>query len=169
MTILGSIILSTLFIALNLASMVLRGLSYITKKYQTAAVAMIIQVLQILFYSFLAYLKGDFFLLSEPVDFTANLIFSATVIGSAINSLAGLKMYHQHRVIAAIIIQLGLFLSAVLLVTQISFSAYNSYIQSTQKKEVKENPGFNPTDDFIKNKPKPIKVDTSKEVRTQIN
>lgn len=130
---------------------------------------MICQVLQILFYSFLAYLKGDFFLLSEPVDFTANLIFSAAIIGSAINSLAGLKMYQQHRVIAAIIIQLGIFLSAVLLVTQISDSAYNSYMQKTQKKDVKEKPGFNQTDDFIKNNPKPSRIDTSKESRTQSN
>jgi hypothetical protein len=169
MTILGSIILSILFIVLNLASLVLFGLSYITKKYQTGAIALICQVLQILFYSFLAYLKGDFFLLSDPVDFTANLIFSATIIGSAINSLAGLKMYHQHLVIASIIIQLGIFLSAVLLVTQISDTAYNSYIQNTQKKEVKENPGFNPTDDFIKNKPKPIRIDTSNEASTHSN
>lgn len=169
MTVLSSIILSTLFIGINLESLVLFGLSYLTKKYQTAAIAMISQVLQILFYSFLAYLKGDFFMLSEAVDFTANLIFSAAIIASTINALAGLKMYNQHRVIAAIIIQLGIFLSAVLLVTQISDFAYNSYMQNSKNKNVKENPGFNKTDDFINKSPQPIGADTSKVSSTQSN
>jgi hypothetical protein len=169
MTILSSTILSTLFIGINLASLVLFGLSYLTKKYQTGAIALISQVLQILFYSFLGYLKGDFFILSEAVDFTANLIFSSAIIASSINALAGLKMYHQHRVIASIIIQLGIFLSAVLLVTQISDSAYNSYLLNSQKKKAKENPGFNQTEDFIKKSPQSTGADTSKVSNNQSN
>jgi hypothetical protein len=150
MIILDNSLLSGVFLVMNIGGLFFFGLSYLSKKYQTSFIGMMIQVLSSLFYFFIYFLNGDFFSLSIPQDFTANLIYLIGISGGIINALFGIKMYQQHRVVSAIIIQLGIFFSAVLIVIQLSDSAYLLYRQYRQAEKLPESKGFNPTNDFGK-------------------
>jgi hypothetical protein len=161
MSILENSLLAGIFLVVNLASFVLFILSYLLKEYRTSFYAMLTQMSVNLLYFFLASVKGDIFLLSVPQDFTANLIYLISVFSSCLNAIFGLKMFHQHRVVSAIIIQLGIFFSGVMMLTQISDSAYNYYIHQKINSSLEEKPGFNQTRDFDKKEIKQAEPDSS--------
>jgi hypothetical protein len=123
-------------------------MSYITKKYEISFIGMLAQVFTSLAYFFICYLNGDFFSLSVPQDFTANLIYLIAISSGLINALLGLKMFYQHRVVSAIIIQLGIFFAAISILTQLSDSAYLYYRQRKMAEKLPEESRFNQTTDF---------------------
>ena len=161
MSILENSLLAGIFLVVNLASFALFILSYLLKEYRTSFFAMLTQMAINLLYFFLASVKGDIFLLSVPQDFTANLIYLIAVFSSSLNAIFGLKMFHQHRVVSAIIIQLGIFFSGVMMLIQISDSAYNYYLHQEIKSSREEKPGFNRTRDFDKKEMKQAEPDSS--------
>ena len=149
MNILENSLLTGIFLVLNLISMSLFILSYLLKEYRTAFFAMLVQTAAILFYFFISYLAGSIFILSNPLDFTANLVYFIGIISAFLNAIFGMKLYYNHRVVSSIIIQLGIFFSATLLTTQISDSLYNYFIQQKASKPLlEEKKGFNQTKDF---------------------
>ena len=148
MSILENSLLAGVFLVVNLASFALFILSYLLKEYRTSFYAMLTQMAINLLYFFLASIKGDIFLLSVPQDFNANLIYLIGVFSSSLNAIFGMKMFHQHRVVSAIILQLGIFFSGIMLLTQVSDSAYNYYLQRNINSAKEEKPGFNQTRDF---------------------
>jgi hypothetical protein len=161
MIILENTLLSGIFLVFNLISLCLFILSYLMKEYRTSFFAMLVQTAISLLFFFVSYLNGSIFILSHQNDFTANLIYFISILSALVNSVFGMKMFNQHRVVSAIIIQLGIFFSSVLLFIQISDSAYNYWLQSNKSKPVKENQGFNQTGDFKPVEMKPNSTDSS--------
>lgn len=157
MNILENSLLTGIFLVLNLASLSLYLLSYLWKEYRTSFFGMICQTITVLLYFFLSAIKWDFFLLAGAQDFTANLVYLISISSAFLNAVFGMKMFYQHRVVSAIIIQLGMFFAAVLLATQVSDTAYNYFNQKRLKEELEKKQGFNQTGDFEnRNKPKEI-------------
>ena len=149
MNILENSLLTGIFLVLNLISMSLFILSYLLKEYRTAFFAMLVQTAAILLYFFISYLAGSIFILSKVTDFTANLVYFICILSAFFNAIFGMKMYYHHRVVSAVIIQLGIFFAAILLTTQISDSLYNYFLQRNASKPLlEENQGFNQTKDF---------------------
>lgn len=158
MVILENSLLTGVFLLLNLAGLFFMVMSYLIKKYEVALIGMLIQLVVCLAYFFVCYLNSDIFVLSVPQDFTANLVYFIGVLSLLVNSLVGLKMYHQHRVVSAIILQLGIFLGAVLILIQLSGTAYNYYLHNKRAEKLIRKKGFNKTGDFESGK-----ADTSKD------
>ena len=152
MNILDNSLLSAVFLILNVTVLVFSVVSYREKQYRLSFIALLIQSFIFLLYFFICYLAGNLFVLTVPQNFTSNLIYFSTILGSLINGLFGMKMYHQHRVISSIIIQLVMFFSAVLVATQLSDSAYNFYLQQKLKNKTEQAKGFNQTGDFEQTK-----------------
>jgi hypothetical protein len=153
MNILENTLLSGIFLIFNLISLALYILSYLLKEYKTAFYAMLVQTGITLLYFFVSYISGSIFILTGSADFTANLIYFISLISALMNAIFGMKMYYHHRVVSAIIIQLGIFFSAILLITQISDTAYNYWLQEKTKKKFIDKQGFNQTQDFKQIKP----------------
>lgn len=103
-----------------------------------------------LIYFFLCSIWRDIFILSVPHDFTANLFFFAALLGASINNLVGIKIYYQHRSVPQTSIQLFIFFSSLMIITQVSGSVYSYYHQQNKAKVLVQPKGFNPTDDFEK-------------------
>jgi hypothetical protein len=148
MVILENSLLTSVFLVLNLAGLFFMIMSYLIKKYEVAIIGMLIQLVLCLAYFFVCYLNSDIFVLAVSQDFTANLVYFVGVLSLLVNSLVGSKMYHQHRVVSAIILQLGIFLGIVLIVTQLSDTAYNYYLQNKRAEKLIRKQGFNQTGDF---------------------
>jgi hypothetical protein len=161
MIILENSLLFGIFLVFNLISLCLFILSYLMKEYRIAFFAMLVQTAISLLFFFVSYLNGSIFILSHQNDFTANLIYFISILSALVNAIFGMKLYYHHRVVSAIIIQLGIFFSAILLFTQISDSAYNYWLQSKKPKPVKEKQGFNQTGDFKPVESKPNSTDSS--------
>jgi hypothetical protein len=148
MNILENSLLTGIFLVLNLISMSLFILSYLLKEYRTAFFAMLVQMAAILLYFFISYLAGSIFILSKVTDFTANLIYFISILSAFFNAIFGMKLYYHHRVVSAVIIQLGIFFAAILLTTQISDTIYNYWMEEKIAEPMRENKGFNQTKDF---------------------
>jgi hypothetical protein len=148
MNILENSLLSGIFLGLNLISLSLFIISYLLKEYRTAFYAMLFQTSAVLLYFFISYLAGSIFILSNQSDFTANLVYFIGILSGFLNAIFGMKLFYHHRVVSAIIIQLGIFFSAILLTTQISDSLYNYFLQRKTTKPLQEKKGFNQTKDF---------------------
>lgn len=157
MIILENSLLTGVFLVLNMAGLFFMVLSYLIKKYEYAMIGLLIQLLVCFAYLFVCYLNSDIFVLSVPGDFTANLVYFISILFLLLNSLIGSKMYHQHRLVSAIILQFGIFLGIVLILTQLSDTAYNFYLRKKQAEKFKEKTGFNQTGDFESGKQNSLK------------
>ena len=148
MTILDNSLLSFLFLGFNLAGLLFFLLSQRNKKFRFAFYGLIIHALVCLLYFFISYLNGDIFILSRPEDFTANLIYFIFLLGILANTVFGLKIYYQHRLTLPNTTQLGIFFSAILLLTQLSDSAYQWYQARKIVDKTEAIRKFNQTEDF---------------------
>jgi hypothetical protein len=101
-----------------------------------------------LFYYFLCGINFDIFCLAQSRDFTANLLFFIGISSAFLNAVFGVKMYYQHRVISAIIIQLGIFFSASMMTIQLFDTAYHFFEKRELAEKLEEAKGFNQTKDF---------------------
>lgn len=148
MTILENPLLSGCFLVINISALLILYYSFIKKKYYYAFIGFLIQTLLSVIYFFLTYLKGDIFVFANPQDFTANLVYFSALMAGFINSLFGMKMYYQHRVISAIIIQLALFFPVVQITTHLSDSIYYYFIQQKDEKMKAGRPGAKNAEDI---------------------
>jgi hypothetical protein len=150
MHILENSLVSGIFLVLNFITLGLSLTSYFNKRQKLVLPAMLSGSLLCLIYFFLCSIWRDIFILSVPHDFTANLFFFAALLGASINNLVALKIYYQHRSATPTTIQLAIFFSSLMIVTQVSGSVYSYYHQQKKIKELIQAKGFNPTDDFEK-------------------
>ncbi len=150
MHILENSLVSGIFLVLNFTVLGLSLASYFNKRQKMVLPAILSGSLLCLIYFFLCYLWKDIFILSVPDDFTANLFFFAALLSASINNLVGIKLYYQHRSVPQTSIQLLIFFSSLMIITQMSGSAYAYYHQQKKANKIIEPKGFNPTDDFEK-------------------
>jgi len=150
MHILENSLVSGIFLVLNFTVLGLSLTSYFNKRQKMILPAMLSGSLLCLIYFFLCYLWKDIFILSVPDDFTANLFFFAALLSASINNLVGIKLFYQHRSVPLTSIQLLIFFSSLMIITQMSGSAYAYYHQQKKANKIIEPKGFNPTDDFEK-------------------
>ena len=150
MHILENPLVSGIFLVLNFTTLGLSLTSYFNKQQKMVLPAMLSGSLLCLIYFFLCSIWRDIFILSVPHDFTANLFFFAALLGASINNLVGIKLYYQHRSVPTTSVQLFIFFSSLMIITQVSGSVYSYYHQQKNAKLFVQPKGFNPTDDFEK-------------------
>jgi hypothetical protein len=148
MTILDNLLLSALFLIINLAGLTIFILAERNKLSPFALYGLLTHAFICLLYFFVCYLNAGVFVLTKPQDFTTNLVYFISILGALVNAGFGLKIFYQHRLTPAMTIQLGIFFSAILVVTQLSNTGYQWYLTNKSAQKVKSSKGFNPTGDF---------------------
>lgn len=116
--------LSTLlFFLFGLGTLVL---SLLKKNYEYGRWGFSLLLLGILESALIALIKRDFFVLSKDLDYTANFIFSLSILLLFFTVVTGITYHYLHRVIPLMFIQMGILFSAVLIVVTFSTSVSNS-------------------------------------------
>lgn len=102
---------------------------------------------------FLSLVKGDFFVLSSKVDYSANFFFSVSSWALGLVSIIALTIYYQHRIVPRLYVQLGLFFASI--VVLITFST--SVSQTIAKRSVKPDGStkFQSVEEYQKGSPQP--------------
>lgn len=101
-------------------------LSLIKKNYEYGKWGFSLLLLGILESCLIALIKRDFFVLSKELDYTANFIFSLTVLLLTITVLTGITYHYLYRAIPTVFLQMGILFSSVLIVVTFSTSIANS-------------------------------------------
>jgi len=156
MTILDNSILhltTVLFFLFGLGALIL---SYLNKKYGYTAIGFIAAFLGFIQTIFIAALKGDYFVLSDSIDYGANYLFTLGVLGLGIVSIISLVIYYQHRVIPVMFVQLGIMLCSVLMIVTFGSSISQSIANRKHKNNDYENKSkFMRAEDFQKGSANP--------------
>jgi hypothetical protein len=154
MTILDNSLFQVTTILIFLTGLGALIISYLKRNYQYSAWGFGFLLLGFFQTTFLAILKGDFFVLSESIDYGANYLFSVCVLILAIVASVGLIMFLQHRIVPLMFIQLGILFSAILMLVTFGSSVTQS-IAKTKAREKTESSEFIRSEDFQKGSPNP--------------
>jgi hypothetical protein len=153
MTILENSILHLSTILIFIIGLGLLLLSYLKKNYQFANFGFGITLTGFFITVFIGALRGDFFVLSYHVEYLANVLFTLSSCILGIISIASLVFYYRHRVIPAMFLQLGIALSATIIVVTLTTSINQSLASRRKSKtEIKK---FLRAEEFQKGSPNP--------------
>jgi hypothetical protein len=127
-------------------------LSYLKKNYSYANFGFLLLAIGILESIFIGIVKKDFFVLADEIDYGANYIYSVSILILGVVSAFGLIIYHQHRIIPTVFLQLAIvFAGSLILVTFSTSVSYNLRKRTAAKSDKAK---FLKSEDFNKGNPK---------------